>query len=233
MGGTIARKMQARESSPALQSATPALQSASRRDLAQALPIAALIGAVFALFVLAVILLWNEGNLLYRTREYRGEGTITDHGFWSYPRYRIAMPEMLLTEAQEHSFTLQGLPTADFTFKLEVLSLSVQGRDVSSEDFDTFRKDLMDLPVDIAVTITDGQGKTIYAGSAPIQNWELEQSVTQSSLWLEDLRDMKLKRGQRYRLHVDLRGRSADDTRVIVKPHLKGGGSEAAQELST
>jgi hypothetical protein len=194
-----------------------------------------MVAAIAAVFVLlsAVFLLWNEWNLLYRTGEYRGDGTITDHGFWSYPRYRIAMPVIPLTEAQEHSLTLEGLPTADFTFTLEVLSVWVQSRHVPQEDFDTFRKDLMDLPVDIAVKITDDQGQTIYAGSAPVQNWELSQSITQSSLWRDDLRDMRLKRGQRYRLHLDVRARSADGTRVIVKPHLKGGGSEAAQELST
>jgi hypothetical protein len=103
---------------------------------------------------------------------------------------------------------------------------------VSPGDFDAFRKDLMDLPVDIAVKITDDQGQTIYAGSAPVQNWELEQSLPESSLWLVELRDMRLKRGQRYRLHLDVRARSADDSRVIVKPYLKGGGSELAEELA-
>ena len=191
---------------------------------------AVIVAVVAAAFVL--ILLWSEWNLLYGTGEYRGDGTITDGGLRSYPRYRIAMPEMLLTEAQEHSFTLQGLPTAEFAFGFIVQSVSVQGRDVLREDFDTFHKDLMELPVDIAVKITDDQGQTIYAGSAPVQNWELTQSVPESRLWLVDLRDMRLKRGQRYSLHLDVRAESADRTRVIVKPYLQGGGSELASELS-
>jgi hypothetical protein len=200
-----------------------------RKWMLLAVPI--IVAVVAAAFVL--ILLWNEWNLLYRTGEYRGDGTITDDGLSSYPRYRIAMPEMPLTEAQERAFTLQGVPTADYSFGLVVLSVSVQGRDVSlTEDFDTSRKDLMDLPVDIAVKITDDQGQTIYAGSAPIQNWELSQSVPESSLYLLDLRDMRLQRGKRYRLQLDVRARSADDSRVIVKPYLQGGGSELAEELA-
>ena len=48
--------------------------------------------------------------LPYRVSRYRGDGAITDGGFWSYPRYRIRLPQAELTANRTRLYKLKGLP---------------------------------------------------------------------------------------------------------------------------
>ena len=59
--------------------------------------------------------------LPYNVSRYRGDGVITDGGFWSYPRYRIRLPQVELTAAQTRLYKLKGLPPVPLTLKLEVI----------------------------------------------------------------------------------------------------------------
>ena len=192
--------------------------------LNQRMPVAAIVAAFAILLFLAVIVLWGEGCALLPnyTQAYRGDGIITDGGFWSYPRYRISMPGVLLTETQQHVYFLEAVPTAKFMFGLQVLNVSVQGREAPPDGFESIRKN---LSVAVAVKITDDRGETLYACFAAVQKWQLSVSSDRTYLWLDGY-DIKLKRGRRYRIDLDLAAESVNGSRVLVEPFLAGGGSE-------
>jgi len=181
------------------------------------------IAIVAAVLLVAVVYLWSIGTLLpYDTRAYRGDGTITDSGFWTHPRYCISMPEILLTETQQIAYSLKNVPRADFGFCLQVQSINVQGRRVPPDNFETVRND---LSVAIVITITDAQGNTVYASSSSLQQWQMAKSIDRTYLWLDGY-VIRLEHGQRYRLEFDVTVERASGAHVIVKPFLVGGGSE-------
>jgi hypothetical protein len=188
-------------------------------------PVLKSVGVGVCALLIAGTLIWTMVTLLqYRTSEYRGDGVITDRGFWSYPRYRLWMPELLLTETAQHSYSLDGLPTEDFTFGLRIVNVTVEGQNVLPEDFEAVRND---LSVSIEVRITDEQGETVaYAPSSPVQEWISSASVLRTYLWHDELRDVRLRRGREYRLDVDIHTEAVNGTRVVGEAFLEGGGNE-------
>jgi hypothetical protein len=180
--------------------------------------------AVVAAVISAVIFVWWKGGALlpYHTEAYRGDGTITDGGRSSYPRYRISLPEVFLTETHRHIYSIEHVPAANFMFGLDVVNLVVQDRKLPSHDFGSVRND---LSVAITVRITDARGRTIYARSSKVQEWQLSVSADRTYLWFEGY-FIGLSRGQAYRLDLEFAAENVNAARVLVKPFLSGGGSE-------
>src|SRR5262249_19287035 len=101
----------------------------------------------------------------YRPSRYRGDGTITDRGLWSFPRYRVKIPPMELPAERGRRYRLQGTPPVPLTLKLEV----VGPRALDENDFET----LASMGTRVAVTIADDLGKEVASASGPLRDWVL------------------------------------------------------------
>ncbi len=58
--------------------------------------------------------------LRYDPSQLEGDGTITDHGFWSYPRYEIRFPSLSLKTPGTHTYVCKGLPPESLRLMLEM-----------------------------------------------------------------------------------------------------------------
>src|SRR3954463_11071676 len=111
---------------------------------------------VIAVVAVAVVTLaWLA--LPYRASCYRGDGAITDGGFWSYPRYRIRLPPIYLKADRVHLYRLRGTPPVPLTLMLEVAG----PRPLEEKDLDA----LSSVGTEVSVTITDDHGKAVASAS--------------------------------------------------------------------
>ncbi|WP_406696712.1 hypothetical protein V5E97_37570 [Singulisphaera sp. Ch08] len=155
--------------------------------------------------------------LPYTVSRYQGDGTITDRGFWSYPRYRIRLPQMELAAGRPHVYRLRGLPPESLYLTFEV----VGRRLVDDEDFDAMRTGKTWM----AVTIADDRGRRVCSASGALKEWVLTQSYQHASYWHDGCVRPELNERTAYTMTVTVGGESATPQLVIV-PTLEGGGME-------
>ncbi len=165
--------------------------------------------------------------LPYRTSEYSGDGTITDSGYWTRPRYRISFDDVILTQSDRHVYSLMGVPKDPLYFGLKVLRFTKNDKQITNdiqimEQFEDVRNG---LDIELTYKITDESGSTVVDQSMKVQEWELSTSVTDVQLYLGGY-DVNLDRDQRYKLTLDIKAVDAGTTRVLVQPFLAGGGAE-------
>jgi hypothetical protein len=173
----------------------------------------AIVVGVLVLGVVATALwLWP-----YSVREFRGDGQITDTGFWSYPRYQVRFPPVELSQAGQHTFTCRGLPPAPLT-----LLLATAGKDEAAYD------SLSRIGTVVTVRIDDDTGQTVYSASGPLKAWVLMWGYPGNAggYWHENCRDMRLRRGRTYQLGVGVTAVDPAAPAVVVQPTLEGGGNE-------
>jgi hypothetical protein len=169
---------------------------------------------VLAIAVLAAITLalWF---LPYSTRSYQGDGTITDTGFWSYPRYHVRFPAVSLAEPGEHTFTCRGLPPVPLTATLQLVG---QGQ----------YELLGGLKTRVHLKVSDDAGATVCEAMGPLNAWKLMWIPYDNTgaYWHPTCTDVVLRSGRTYRLTLtvtDIDGRSSP---LLVEPMLEGGGNE-------
>jgi hypothetical protein len=59
-------------------------------------------------------------DLRYDPARLEGDATITDHGFWSYPRYEIRFPSLSLKSLGTHTYVCKGLPPETLRLMLQM-----------------------------------------------------------------------------------------------------------------
>lgn len=168
------------------------------------------LGAALALISAVAIMFW-----FYSTREFSGDGTIGDTGFWSRPRYHIRFPPISLNQPGEYTFTCRGLPPCPLTFQL-----GIEG----TGDYDQLRT----LKTSVRVEWFDEAGKSVCEAVGPLHDWVLAwiPSEGTGSYWHLNSRDVTVRRSHQYRLRLIVTDIDADSPRLSVEPMLEGGGAE-------
>jgi hypothetical protein len=167
--------------------------------------------------VAAIILSVTWLVLPYKAIRYRGDGAITDRGFWSYPRYRIQLPQVELTANRTRLFKLTGLPPVPLTLELEV----IDRRLVDPKDYDLLRR----MSTTVSVKIADVHGRTVCSASGPLKDWVLTQGFQSAGYWHPNCREVRFHEDMSYTMTVAVGGESSDSPLVIV-PTMQGGGNE-------
>lgn len=166
------------------------------------------LSATLALISAVIVMFW-----FYHTREFSGDGTIEDTGFWSYPRYHIRFPPISLNEPGEHTFSCRGLPPYPLTFKLMIVG---KGQ----------REQLLAVKTTVHLEWSDGAGQTICQAVGPLHDWVVCSSVVEDYYWHKNSRDITVRRGRQYRLRMIVKDVDADSPPLSVEPMLVGGGNE-------
>lgn len=155
---------------------------------------------------------WRH-RLWYSTRLFSGDGEISDLGFWSYPRYRIAMPSVRLGGVASHRFTLRGLPPKSLCFGL-VLD-------------DTSTGDLLESlkgAVNVSLKVQDEHGKLLCRVEAPLGKWVRMWSQTEIMYWHEQSRDLATDPRSTYTIDLLVDGKAPPGSVISMTPTLQGGG---------
>lgn len=168
-----------------------------------------------------VVAVWFGWHLVfgYNLNTFKGDGRITDSGFWSYPRYHVVMPTFSLESVSERTFTLEGLPPERMT-----LSFRLSGRVASTaESAETLEDNIKQSSVVFKCKLSDNTGVTVCEIADPLSNWRLAVSARDMKLWHMRSRDLKISSKRRYFLTVGIESPEPD---LTVEPTLAGGGNE-------
>ncbi|MBN1395454.1 MAG: hypothetical protein JW959_10560, partial [Pirellulales bacterium] len=190
----------------------------AERIMKRKIVFAAILLAIAAMYV-AIVQFWP-----YSEKNYRGDGVISDSGFWSYPRYHIRFSEVSLTAPSQHCFKSAGLPPALLTL---TLNLVYKGNNNNPSELATY-DELNKLATCVSVTIIDENGDIAYAASGPLRDWVLSwmSAACIGAYWHPDLRDMKLGSKKTYVLKIAVTEIGEDSAAIAVVPIIEGGGNE-------
>jgi hypothetical protein len=176
-----------------------------------------LLMVVLAVLTALALIAWSP----WSTLRFKGEGSLSDNGFFSYPRFVLRFPEMSLNESGERGFHFQGLPSEEMT-----LLLYVNGSSGSGEE----RSRLTKLPVSIEAVITDSHAKQVCkaAGRPADSNedgiWVL-MSGADAAYWHWQCNHVPIRSSESYDLLIRVVS-AAHQGQVVVTPILRGGGLE-------
>ena len=149
-----------------------------------------------------------------------GDGIMTDHGLWSYPRYRVQFPAFDARSVSQIAFRCAGVPAARMTLGLVVANVS------DEEAFGrTFRASpWQDTMLEVRMETEDGS--VVAVANGVMARWELAQQPGQMMLWHSGLRDVPLQRRVNYRIIISLWTAGPAATPLVLSPILQGGGNE-------
>ncbi len=157
----------------------------------------------------------------YRISKFQGDGVISDTGFWSYPRYHVALNVIPLFETSAYKFSLAGLPPEKMT-----LSLDLPGK--SAED----RIMLSKLRNKIDASVVDDQGHVVCKVSGFISDgitesgWIITSTNSSAAIYQKACADMPIHNHRTYVLTVRLSNVDPDSKAIYLKPYISGGGNE-------
>ncbi len=154
----------------------------------------------------------------YKVSEYRGDGAIMDRGFWSYPRFRIRLPEVELTANRTRLYKLKGLPPVPLVLELEV----VDRRLIDPKDFDMLRE----MSTAVSVRIADIQGRTVCSASGPLKDWVMTKRPQYAGYWHPNCRDVRFREGMSYTMTLTTGKEGSESDPLVIVPMLEGGGNE-------
>jgi hypothetical protein len=153
-----------------------------------------------------------------RRTSFKGDGVLTDSGFLSYPRYRVAFDPVVLANETQSTLRFEGLPAIRMTFGFE----STKGTPAAAA---TDLQNLKSRGVALKVRIETGTGTVLSQVNAPVQKWEIARCPKRELLWHPALRDLPFKAGIRYRIVTELHNAPASLS-LILRPVVEGGGNE-------
>ncbi len=182
-------------------------------------------------FVLVAILamclfgaVYLRGTLYYDSSTFVGDGSLSDGGFWSYPRYRIEFPAISLSDSNVTQFRFRGPPTTRTTFKFVMTSAEGwTGFELSDQLSSDVR--LRNISVDVA--LVDSEGLTIMQCNGTLHQWMLESSGVEGAFWHVSGRNVPLNKRESYTLTVRTTASAGNTLRLTARPLLYGGGQES------
>ena len=157
----------------------------------------------------------------YRISKFHGDGIISDAGFWSYPRYHVALAPIPFFETGTYKFSLAGLPPEKMT-----LSLDVPGK--SEKD----RTKLAKLKNKIDASVVDDQGHVVCKASGFISDgitesgWIITSTNSSAAIYQRACVDMPIHKHRSYILTLSLSDVDSDSNAIYLKPYISGGGNE-------
>jgi hypothetical protein len=173
-----------------------------------------------ALFLFLFVWMW----IPWAKYRYRGDGTFTDSGFFSYPRYHVSFSRITLSKAGEYRYHFRGLPNEEMTLLLST------DRDVPYES--QRWRELTSLQTSIEVVLRDGQGHEVCnaegtpEGSNRDGVWVLTTGVGTAYWWHWRCNHFQLLPSESYELDVRIKIVDARSGDIAVTPILVGGGLE-------
>jgi hypothetical protein len=172
------------------------------------------------LFVFLSVWMWSP----WAKYRYHGDGTFTDSGFFSYPRYHARFSSITLSKAEEHRYHFRGLPNEEMTLLLST------DRDVAYESKQWH--ELTSLQTSIEAVLRDGHGHEVCNAEGTPEDsnkdgvWVLTSGVGTAYWWHSHCNHVQLRPSESYELVVRIKiidPRSGD---IAVTPLLVGGGLE-------
>jgi len=172
------------------------------------------------LFIFLFVWMWTP----WAKYRYRGDGTFTDSGFFSYPRYHVHFSSITLSQAKEYRYHFRGLPNEEMTL---LLSTNPGASDESKQ-----WHELTTLQTSIQAVLSDGHGHEICnAEGTPEESsrdgvWVLASGVGTAYWWHAHCNNVQVRPSESYELVVRIKivdPRSGD---IAVTPLLVGGGLE-------
>ena len=172
--------------------------------------------------VILLLLLGLAWLLSYRISEFKGDGTISDAGLGSNPRYVVKFDQIPLHQASTHQFHLQGLPFSEMSFRMNILGKSDQ-------DW----KALTKLKTKIAVSLDDNRGHVLCScvgvptnSELDRNNWILTINDHQASYYHFSCLGIQLSRFKTYTLKISLTDVDPNSPEAYLVPELLDGGDE-------
>jgi hypothetical protein len=151
----------------------------------------------------------------YREQSYRGDGQIEDLGYWSYPRYQLRLPRVVVSQPRVYTFRCSSLPPEPLTLKLHF-----------SDASHSYLPAPLPTQIDVRITRKRGLNDEELVGQATgtLADWTLTSPSFE--YWHASLRDIPVSRGAAYTVTVRTSGVDHVSTSLEVEPILCGGGHE-------
>lgn len=111
-------------------------------------------------FTVLILLLLLQLSGCYRASKYRGSGKISDSGFFSYPRYSIAVGTVDFGKIGTKEFELKGLPHSEMTLGFQITAL-----ESLAKQFDDNIKTL------VKVELRDEFNRVVIDEEASLDKW--------------------------------------------------------------
>jgi hypothetical protein len=152
---------------------------------------------------------------------FSGDGTFTDFGTFSYPRYRITFTTLDLMTRSNYVLEARGVPPVRMGFGLELVSSPSIPTPVATIER------LRSQGAELKVSFHADDGEVVGEANSQIQAWHLARSGNRHEIWHDNLRDLRLKRSSTYRIVIELiQFDTVTNSPLIVRPTLQGGGIE-------
>jgi hypothetical protein len=175
------------------------------------------------LWVLLGILLIAGSTAFFRSRMtpgFSGDGVLTDSGFLSYPRYRIAFDTVFLTARTNRVLSAKGMPSGTMTVGFELVG------NATNSTSQARLEQLRQQGAELSVRIDTDKGELVAQADAPLKEWQLAQSSSRDLLWHAKLRDLHFDRASAYRIVIELSKTERGTDPLLVRPIIEGGGNE-------
>jgi hypothetical protein len=168
------------------------------------------------LIAIAAAVLWNlRQRYAYTVRGFSGDGQITDTGFWSYPRYHVALPRIRIGENKTYTFSFQGVPREHLGFGLNLDDLQQHVALQAIKD-----------KIKLGVRLQDNRGNVLCEVSAPLGQWREAWSQTRVYYWHDQCRDCLTRPDCSYTVTLTVEGAPENVAPILLTPILEGGGNE-------
>jgi hypothetical protein len=168
------------------------------------------------LFIFLFVWMWSP----WAKYRYQGDGTFTDSGFFSYPRYHVRFSSITLSKVGEYRYHFRGIPNEEMTLLLST------DRDGSKQ-----RHELTSLRTSIEAVLTDGHGREACKAVGRPEDgnrdgvWVLTTGFG-TAYWHWQCNHIQLRPSESYELVVRIKVIDPRSGDIAVTPLLEGGGLE-------
>jgi len=182
------------------------------------------------IFVGAIVLASVVGALCsavrFRVGQFQGDGTISDSGVFTYPRYHIRLHAIPLSQVGEYSSVVSGLPSSPMHLRLECARLLQSQKDVLDGLSTRVKAQIVEDPDKSSKVLCTVDGRPVDATSGHPNGWILSVSNSSASYWNRGCLDLPISHSHAYSIRVSIEevDRRSPDIQVI--PILEGGGIE-------
>ena len=147
------------------------------------------------------------------------DAVLTDSGFWSYPRYTLRFPAVVLTNGSSQEFQFVA-PTHKMTFVMEL------GVNPASIEREAALQTLVSNRVKIRVQMHGSRGRTVVDVAPQATQWTVSKALYYWHLWIRETCGRWFWRGATYSLTIQASSDMGEFPATTVRPFLKGGGNE-------
>lgn len=182
------------------------------------------------IFVATIVLASVVGALCltvrYRVGQFQGDGTISDSGVFTYPRYHIRLHAIPLTKVGEYSSSVSGLPSSPMHLRLECAGLLQSQKDVLDDLSTRVKAQVVEDRGRSSNVLCSVDGRPVDATSGHSNGWILSVSSSSASYWNRGCLDLPISRSYAYSVRVSIEEVDHRSPDIQLIPILEGGGIE-------